>query len=70
MKHDHAAHHGETAEDPVCGMQVPIAGATHRAQHDGRDYYFCCDGCQANFEADPARYIGEKKPEPAANPSS
>ncbi|HEU0115042.1 MAG TPA: XdhC family protein, partial [Thermomicrobiales bacterium] len=36
-----------TAEaiDPVCGMTVTIAGARHKAEHDGRVYYFCCPGC-------------------------
>ncbi|HEX7339944.1 MAG TPA: heavy metal translocating P-type ATPase [Rhodanobacteraceae bacterium] len=41
-----------TAIDPNCGMQV--ATATHRhAEHAGKTYYFCGDGCQHKFEADP-----------------
>ncbi|BBK38129.1 copper-translocating P-type ATPase [Allostella sp. ATCC 35155] len=66
--HDHpdpksAAHaccggHGGAAKakDPVCGMTVDPATAKHRAEHDGRTWYFCCAGCRAKFEADPARH--------------
>jgi xanthine dehydrogenase accessory factor len=42
--------------DPVCGMTVAIAGARHSAEVDGRQYYFCCDGCRTAFLANPARY--------------
>jgi xanthine dehydrogenase accessory factor len=42
--------------DPVCGMIVNIATATHRVEHDGRTYYFCCGGCRARFLETPARY--------------
>ena len=45
----------EEAVDPVCGMTVSLASAeTH--VHDGTTYAFCCVGCRARFEADPARY--------------
>nr|WP_281271736.1 heavy metal translocating P-type ATPase [Hephaestia caeni] len=43
--------------DPVCGMRVDPATAKHRAEHDGAIHYFCSAGCQAKFEADPARYV-------------
>jgi xanthine dehydrogenase accessory factor len=45
------------ARDPVCGMTVTIAGAAHRAEHDGRTYYFCCGGCRARFLAAPEQYL-------------
>ncbi len=48
---------GEQARDPVCGMMVVIAGAAHRAEHDGRAYYFCCGGCRARFMAAPAQFL-------------
>ena len=44
------------ALDPICGMDVEIAGASQRAQHGGRDYYFCCAGCRTKFLAAPERY--------------
>jgi xanthine dehydrogenase accessory factor len=43
------------AVDPVCGMTVSLATA-ETIVHDGTTYAFCCAGCRARFEADPARY--------------
>jgi xanthine dehydrogenase accessory factor len=43
------------AVDPVCGMTVSLASA-EIVVHDGTTYAFCCAGCRARFEADPARY--------------
>jgi xanthine dehydrogenase accessory factor len=48
----------DVAVDPVCEMQVAVAGAVHRAQHAGREYYFCCAHCRATFLAEPKRYAG------------
>ncbi len=48
---------GEQARDPVCGMMVTIAGAAHRAEHEGRVFYFCCGGCRARFMASPAPFL-------------
>ena len=48
------------ALDPVCGMTVVIAGAMHRAEHEGRSFYFCCGGCRARFVAAPAQYLGRE----------
>jgi xanthine dehydrogenase accessory factor len=41
-----------TAIDPVCGMDVEIANARHRFDHDGHTHYFCSAGCRASFVAD------------------
>jgi len=46
------------ARDPVCGMMVTVAGAAHRAEHDGREYFFCCGGCRTRFLAAPAQWLG------------
>ena len=45
-----------TAVDPVCGMEVAIADATPRLEHDGATVHFCCEGCRDAFAADPARH--------------
>ncbi len=42
--------------DPVCGMTVTPASEHHYA-HKNSDYYFCCQGCQSKFAADPERYL-------------
>ena len=48
------------ALDPVCGMSVTIAGASHTAEAHGVQYYFCCAGCRTKFLADSARYVGSR----------
>ena len=45
------------AADPVCGMTVDPLTAMHRAERDGRTYWFCSAGCQAEFEREPQRYM-------------
>ncbi|MBS9478691.1 heavy metal translocating P-type ATPase [Ancylobacter sp. VKM B-3255] len=45
------------AKDPVCGMDVDPHTAQHRAEHGGRTYYFCCNGCRTKFMADPGKYL-------------
>lgn len=47
-----------SATDPVCGMTVDPTATTHRRQHAGRTYYFCCVGCADRFAAAPADYAG------------
>ena len=37
------------ATDPVCGMRVDRHATAHRAQFDGRTYFFCSDGCRASI---------------------
>jgi xanthine dehydrogenase accessory factor len=46
-----------SAVDPVCGMEVAVGPGTPRAEHEGRLVHFCCDGCRASFEQDPARFV-------------
>ena len=57
----------ETTSDPVCGMTVDPRTSGHHSEHDGRTFHFCSARCKAKFEADPARYIGQK-PKPLAEP--
>ena len=47
----------ETATDPVCGMTVPTDGSRPSFTHQDNTYHFCCPGCRARFEADPAAYL-------------
>ena len=46
-----------TAVDPVCGMSVATATARHRAEHQGRTYYFCCAGCRETFASQAERFV-------------
>jgi xanthine dehydrogenase accessory factor len=43
--------------DPVCGMTVAVATARHRAEHQGRLYYFCNPRCREKFLAAPDRFL-------------
>lgn len=47
----------EHAQDLVCGMTVQVSGARHRAQHQGRELFFCGAGCRERFLATPERYL-------------
>src|SRR6266478_2162822 len=58
--HDAAAPGAVT--DPVCGMQVDPATARHRAEHAGKQYFFCGPRCLERFTAEPERFVGGGKP--------
>ena len=60
-----SAPRGAFERDPVCGMQVDTAKAGARAEHAGRTYFFCCEGCAQKFRAAPEKYLA---PPPSALP--
>jgi len=46
--------------DPVCGMTPNPETARAKGNflaYQGADYFFCCAGCKAKFEAEPGRYL-------------
>src|SRR5580765_6495727 len=45
------------AVDPVCGMKVDTATAKFRAQHDGKEYFFCSAGCLTKFQSSPEKIL-------------
>ena len=49
-----------TAVDPVCNMDVEIAGARHTAEVDGATYYFCCAQCRTRFMKEPAAFLAAR----------
>ncbi len=58
--HDHGHDHDASpapaagqAIDPVCGMQVPVTAGARTRQYGDQTFYFCSDGCQSRFDADP-----------------
>src|SRR3954471_3257675 len=55
-------------KDPVCGMDVDPHTAKHRAEHQGRTYYFCSAGCRRKFVENPARYLDAGVPQAKAEP--
>ena len=46
-----------TEKDPVCGMDVDPTTAKHRAEFEGKTYYFCAAGCRQKFLSHPEQYI-------------
>ncbi|MFY9643600.1 MAG: heavy metal translocating P-type ATPase [Terriglobales bacterium] len=44
-------------KDPVCGMDVNPATARYRTSHKGKEYFFCCAGCLAKFQANPEKTL-------------
>jgi P-type Cu+ transporter len=57
----------ENNRDPVCGMTPNPETARAKGNwlhYQGTDYFFCCAGCKAKFEAEPEKYL--KPPHPAA----
>ncbi len=63
-----------TAIDPVCGMTVKLAKPGATLQHEGHDFYFCCQGCANKFQADPVKYLNKdseaKTEQSAAQPAA
>ena len=45
------------ATDQVCGMTVDPLTSQHKAIYRDQAYWFCCSGCQPNFEKEPERYL-------------
>src|SRR5258708_14695438 len=62
----------DTERDPVCGMSVDPATASHRAEHRGHSYFFCGAKCREQFVAEPNRYLApapvNNKPPPTSHP--
>ncbi|NIV17250.1 MAG: YHS domain-containing protein, partial [Woeseiaceae bacterium] len=58
--HHHKAHSASpdstSATDPVCGMQVKKGADALSSNYGGKAWYFCSDGCQSQFDADPYFY--------------
>src|SRR5262245_8341794 len=50
--------------DPVCGMTVNPATASHTAGYKGKDYYFCCGSCAEKFRSQAEQYLS-KSAEPS-----
>jgi YHS domain-containing protein len=44
--------------DPVCGM--PYEKRFLKERVNGRDYYFCCEGCREAFMNNPSKYMGRE----------
>ena len=50
-----------TVRDPVCGMDIDPEGAAATAEHGGRTYYFCSQGCYERFVEAPEEYVPNER---------
>lgn len=57
----------ESRTDPVCGMKVDPATASHHLDHAGENHYFCSARCLEKFRADPEKYLHPEKTSDTAN---
>ncbi|MBF8270256.1 MAG: copper-transporting ATPase [Gammaproteobacteria bacterium] len=48
MMHGKLDHKNSSHKDPVCGMNVS-GDSRYTVNSKGKDYYFCCQGCQDKF---------------------
>jgi Cu+-exporting ATPase len=66
---DPAPSSGKTvkAKDPVCGMDVNPAAARFKTLYNEREYFFCCAGCLAKFQANPEKILASP-PKPMTKP--
>jgi YHS domain-containing protein len=43
--------------DVVCGMSTELGGWSEQAEHLGKTFYFCSEGCKADFQRTPQRFL-------------
>ena len=48
------------AKCPVCGMEVSESEAEFTAEHMGKTYYFCSEGCLSAFKEDPHKFASSE----------
>ena len=53
--------------DPVCGMDVKASEAKYKYEYKGKTYYFCNDGCKAEFTANPGQFLKPAEAKPAGH---
>ena len=48
---------GTKATCPVMGGEFAIEKDILHSEYKGKHVYFCCPGCKAKFDKDPAKYL-------------
>ena len=49
----------EMALDPVCGMSVDRERAPAQTTYNGQVYFFCAEGCHAEFLVNPTKFVSK-----------
>lgn len=52
---------GDRTTCPVSGEEFVVTELSPKVEHEGKTYYFCCEGCDKKFEADPQKYLSKPK---------
>jgi len=52
---------GTKATCPVTGESFTITKDTANSQYQGKYVYFCCPACKPQFDADPEKFLKNKK---------
>ena len=47
----------DTVKCAVSGKEMKKSEAKGSMEYKGKTYYFCCDGCETQFKADPEKFI-------------
>jgi YHS domain-containing protein len=60
---------GRKAWCPIMDYNFDVKAATAVIDYKGKSFYFCCEGCPAEFKKDPDKYLAqtefrERKPNP------
>lgn len=55
-----------TSHDPVCGMNIKVAGSHIFTTYHGLTYHFCSSQCLERFNDTPALYTGPNVPPTSA----
>ncbi|MBZ0116332.1 MAG: YHS domain-containing protein [Sandaracinaceae bacterium] len=45
----------------VTGEEFLVGEGSPHVEHEGRTYFFCCDPCIEQFQADPERYLATSR---------
>ena len=52
----------DMAVDPICKMKVDPATAKWISSYNGKNYFFCAEGCKKKFDEDPEKWSSGDAP--------
>ena len=52
---------GDKSTCLISNEEFVITATSPKVDYNGKTYYFCCPGCDAKFQADPAKYLTPPK---------
>jgi YHS domain-containing protein len=52
---------GDKSTCLISNEEFLVTATSPKVDYNGKTYYFCCPGCDAKFQADPAKYLTPPK---------